>query len=149
MRFPILRWLVSLSFLLALVSGTVSAAPVMTVSVKTILATQDQPHLDSRLGDLIKELQSVFRYTAYRLLSSDQLRLGLNQTGSVPLPGKRTLKITPLRVKGNRAELRLEINKGRQNIFNTVVQLLNRASLTIGGPKHANGVLLFNISNSF
>jgi hypothetical protein len=39
--------------------------------------------------------------------------------------------------------------KGKQQIFQTTIQLLNRSSITLGGPKHRKGILLLNIFNSF
>ena len=125
------------------------AASNINITVRTILAAQDSQHVDPRLKNLVGELTSVFRYTSYRLLGEDRIGLRMNQTGSISLPGNRVLKITPTRVRGNRAELRLIIVKGKRQIFQTTIQLLNRGSITIGGPKHKKGILLLNIFNSF
>jgi len=59
------------------------------------------------------------------------------------------MKITPKGVSGNRATLKLEIFKKNRKIFQTVVQLRNKSSITVGGPKYRDGNLLFNIFNSF
>ena len=125
------------------------AGPEINVAVKTVLASQESKFLDPRLSDLIEELQSVFRYTSYRLLSQDRLTLGIKKTGKVMLPGKRVLEITPMGIKGNRAELRLVIMRKKQQIFQTMIKLRNGGSITLGGPKHKTGYLLFNISNFF
>jgi hypothetical protein len=73
----------------------------------------------------------------------------MGETREVSLPGKRILKITPVQVTGNRVELKLVMLKKKQNIFQTVVKLLNKSSLTVGGPEYEDGYLLFNISASF
>ena len=119
------------------------------VTVKTVLASQGKPFMDPRLADLTRELKTVFRYSSYRLLAQDNMRLKIGQTGRSSLPGQRILNITPIGIEGNRAKLRLEILKGNRQIFQTVIQLLNHGAITVGGPRHENGVLLFNIGNAF
>ena len=125
------------------------AGPEINVAVKTVLASQESKFFDPRLSDLIEELQSVFRYTSYRLLSQDRLTIGMKKTGKVMLPGKRVLEITPMGIRGNRAELRLVIMRKKQQIFQTMIKLRNGGSITLGGPRHKKGYLLFNISNFF
>jgi len=125
------------------------AGPRVAIVVKTVLASNGSKFLDPRLSTLIKELQTVFRYTSYRLLSENPINLGIKETGTVALEGNRSLKITPLRIKGSRVELRLVILKKRKQIFQTVIQLLNNSSIIVGGPTYKDGYLLFNISSSF
>ncbi len=130
------------------------AAPVRSESkinivVKTVLASQDSKFADPRLSALISELESVFRYSSYRLLSQDTMSLGMGKSGTASLPEGRMLKITPIRIQGNRVELQLAISQKNRQIFQTVIQLLNRGTITVGGPKYRGGYLLFNISNSF
>jgi len=119
------------------------------IEVKTVLASQEAKYHDPQLSNLINELQSVFRYTSYRLLSQNRLSLATGQTGMVRLPGRRVLKITPAGVRGGRAELRLAILKNKNAVFQTVIRLRNQSSITVGGPKHQKGYLLFNIFASY
>ena len=143
----------NIAFLLLMLIGVVAgmswAERNIDIVVKTVLASQDSEYFDPRLSTLIEELQSVFRYSSYRLLSQDPVSLSMKETGVVPLPGNRLLKITPIRVAGNRVELQLVIFKKKKQIFQTVIQLLNHGSIIVGGPKYKNGYLLFNISASF
>jgi hypothetical protein len=132
-----------------LLAAPVQAKPNVGIAVKTILASQESAYLDPRLSSLVGELRSVFKYSSYRLLSEDSANLGMGETREVSLPGKRILKITPVQVTGNRVELKLVMFKKNQNIFQTVVKLLNKSSLTVGGPEYEDGYLLFNISTSF
>jgi hypothetical protein len=118
------------------------------IVVKTILASQGSEYLDPRLSNLVEELRSVFKYSSYRLLSEDSSNLGMGETSEVSLPGKRILKVTPVQVTGDRVELQLVILKKNKDIFQTVVKLLNKSSLTVGGPEYEDGYLLFNISAS-
>jgi hypothetical protein len=122
----------------------------ISIDVKTILASTEGKFVDPGLPQgMVQEMQSVFKYSSYRLLSSNALQLNLNQTGSAALPGNRTLRITPLQTSGDRARLRLEILKGGRQTFQTVIQLRNRGHIIVGGPRHKGGVLLFNIYNAF
>lgn len=141
--------LLLLFFFIGIPASFAWAGPEINVTVKTVLASQESKFFDPRLSDLTDELQSVFRYTSYRLLSQDRLTIGMKKTGKVMLPGKRVLEITPMGIRGNRAELRLVILKKRQQIFQTIIKLRNGGSITLGGPRHKKGYLLFNISNFF
>ncbi len=134
---------------MAALAGTVRAGSGINIVVKTVLASQGASFIDPGLSSLTQELQSVFRYSSYRLLGQDRMSLKLNQTGSTTLPGKRLLKITPLRISGNRVALRLAIYKKGRQIFETEIQLLNRGRITVGGPKYQGGYLLFNVFGSF
>ncbi|MCP4664757.1 MAG: hypothetical protein GY849_00185 [Deltaproteobacteria bacterium] len=136
-------------FLLEALAGAAWAGSRINIIVKTVLASQGASFIDPGLSSLTQDLQSVFRYSSYRLLSQDRMSLKLNQTGTTTLPGKRMLKITPLRISGNRVALRLAIHKKGRQIFETAIQLLNRGRITVGGPKYKGGYLLFNVFSSF
>jgi len=130
-------------------AGSAWAAGKVDVSVRTVLASQGSPFIDPELSGLVEELRSLFRYSSYRLLSKDRLALNTQETGIVSLPGQRMLKVTPTSLQGKRVELQLVILKKDKQIFETVIQLLNNGSIIVGGPKHQDGSLLFNISASF
>ena len=144
---------VNMSFLplilIGMLTGPVWAERPVHIVVETVLASQGSPYLDPRLSNLIEELQSVFRYSSYRLLSQTPMDIRMGETDMVSLPGNRVLKITPTKVAENRVELQLVISKDKNQIFQTMVQLLNHGSIIVGGPKHKDGYLLFNISASF
>jgi len=119
------------------------------IDVKTILASNEKGDTDPRLKDLVRELQSVFRYSSYQLLGRDRLNLHMNRSEIISLPGRRSMSITLKGISGRRATLQLEIYKGNSQIFQTVIQLRNQSSVTVGGPEYKGGYLLFNIYNSF
>lgn len=133
-----------------LIATGAMAGPRVQINVKTILASNGKRFVDPSLSPpLIQELTSVFRYTSYRLISGSQMNLQVGQTGRARLAGKRSLQVTPLGIKGNRARLRLEIYNHKRQMFQTEIQLRNRSSIIVGGPRHQNGVLLFKVSNRF
>lgn len=125
------------------------SADKIQIVVKTVLASQDEDYIDPSLSDLAKELKSLFRYSSYRLLGQESTSLKQGQTGTMSLPGGRSLKITPLETRGDRVTLSLEIIKDGRQIFQTQARLLNRSSITVGGPKYQGGYLLFNIFGSY
>jgi len=149
MGFKRFNYFVLLVVIGSVLPGAVWAKGNIAIDVKTVLASQESEYLDPRLSSLTKELQSIFRYSSYRLLSEDHVGLTMKETGTASLPGNRVLKITPMQVVEGRIELKLVILKKKKEIFQTIIKLLNHRSLTVGGPKHQDGVLLFNISASF
>ncbi|MBF0231943.1 MAG: hypothetical protein HQK65_02760 [Desulfamplus sp.] len=116
-------------------------------NIRVIHATSDgSSHIDSELNDLAHQLQSVFKYTSYRLLDSKEMTIAYNTTGSLSLPGGRVLEIIPGGMSGDRIKFSIRILKNHSQVFSTQILLKNGSSVTIGGPDFKNGYLLFNIS---
>jgi len=136
-----------LSATLMLMLPTAWAADKVNIGIKTILASNDKQYEDPQLKGIIGELQTVFRFTAYRLLGQDHLSLAEGQTGDVTLPGGRVLSVTPTGSRGDRTQMDLSITKKSRRIFETHIELLNRGTITVGGPRHENGFLLLNITS--
>lgn len=144
--------LISLFFVIFpifLLNSQIKADSIIRIDVKTILASNKGGDIDPRLRDLVRELKSVFRYSSYQLLSRDRANLRMNRSERISLPGGRMMSITFKGLSGRRATLQLEIYKGKSQIFQTIIQLRNQSSVTVGGPEYRGGYLLFNIYNSF
>ena len=137
------------AILIAGIPPAAGAAQTVRIDLKTILASNDSNEIDARISDIAAEYQSVFRYSSYRLVSRDNMSLGMGQSRSASLPGSRIMHISLVRVTDNRAHLSLRIMKKNRQIFETTAELLNNRSLTVGGPKYQNGYLLFHITSSF
>jgi len=106
--------------LAALMSGLACPALAETrinIVIKTILASNNSTLIDPGISTLAQKLQSVFRYSSYRLLSQDSMDLGMGETGTVSLPGNRKMKITPVRIMENRVELQLLIFKKKRQVI--------------------------------
>ena len=136
-------------FAIFLINSQIKADSIVQIDVKTILASNEGRDIDPRLRGLVRELKSVFRYSSYQLLSQDRANLRMNRSERISLPGGRMMSITLKGLSGRRATLRLEIYKRKEQIFQTVIQLRNQSSVTVGGPEYRGGYLLFNIYNSF
>jgi hypothetical protein len=139
--------LICLAFFCLFTHPLFAAGSVKSV-VMVIQASTSSNHVDSGLNSIISELKSVFKYTSYRLLNNQRLTQQFNQQSSVNLPGNRTLLITPTDMNGKRIKYQIVIQRGNKSIFQTQVLLKNNNSITIGGPQHEDGVLLFNIMGS-
>ena len=134
---------------LVLATKVVEAKDRCRIQVDTILASRNGSGVDAQLKRHVQELQSMFSYTSYRLLSSESLNLNAGQSGTVSLPGSRRLKITPQKIRGHRADIALTMIKKKRTVFQTQIQLLNHGSLFVGGPTYKNGNLIFKISGSY
>jgi len=128
------------------VSGQASAANRIIGNVRIIHASSGPTHMDPALRDLGHELQSVFKYTAYRLVNTKPLNLKFHQEGHISLPGSRFLTIFPMGFNRGRIKFRINILKQKASEFRTEIMLRNGSSITIGGPVYRKGYLLFNIS---
>ena len=136
-------------FMFTVLAGEAFSETKINLNIKTILGSEKPGKIDPALKGFVKQHKSLFRYSSYSLLSQDSLKLSKKGAGKVSLPGKRVLKITSTGVSKNRATLDLEIFKNKKLIFQSVIQLRNNSSITIGGPKYKDGDLLFNIFASF
>jgi hypothetical protein len=148
-RLPGLLTVAALVAALLALPDSLPAKASCRIRVDTILASRNGKGVDSQLQRHIGELQSMFNYTSYRLLGSKSLNLKPGQTGMVSLPGNRRLKITPHKIMGKRADIALQMMKKQRTVFQTQIQLLNRGSLFVGGPRYQNGNLIFQISGAF
>lgn len=148
-RSSCLLMLAVLTLCLCVAPGSLPAEETCRVRVETILAGRNDAVVDPQLKRHIGELQSMFNYTSYRLIGSESLTLSVGRSGTVSLPGNRLMKITPNKISGSRADIALRMMKRKQTVFQTQIQILNRGSLFVGGPKYQDGDLIFKISSSF
>ena len=148
-RLPGLLMVAVLLAALTTTPATLWAKDRCRISVDTILASRSGSGVDGQLKPYVGELQSMFNYTSYRLLSSESLNLKAGQSGTVSLPGNRRLKITPHKIRGKRADIALQMMKNKRTVFQTQIQLLNHGSLFVGGPKYQDGNLIFKISGAY
>ena len=135
----------SVCFLFQSPSDSFAQTEIIT-DVKVIYASSGPKHIDPGLRHIGSELRSVFRYTSYRLIQETRMALLPQSDGKVSLPGRRVLVATPLAIKGKRIKYRIRIMEGGNRVFQTEILLEKNRSITIGGPRHKKGYLLFNIS---
>jgi hypothetical protein len=131
------------------IAGPLRAQEGCRIRVESILAARQDVFVDPELAHHIDELQSIFNFTSYRLLSSDHVDLSIGRSQTLSLPGSFRLTITLRNIRGSRADIALQMMKARQTVFHSRIQLLNRGSLFIGGPAYHSGNLIIKISGTY
>lgn len=125
--------------------GLVLAGPVYQTRVRVVSADNGAARTDPGIQDMIKKIGPVFKYTRFRLLSDKTMLLPQGEKKVMPLPGARHLSITPQGMQNNRIQYHLRVDTRESPVFETDVGLKNNTSVTIGGPRIKNGVMLINI----
>jgi hypothetical protein len=133
---------------LSLLSASLSHAQVQT-RLRVFEASNVGTGIDSSLRDMGDQFKSLFSFSSYRLLKEEMLTLRPNQTVSIPIPPKREIELTLTGKQRNFAEVRVRIKQEQTDILNTQVRLFPGKTVSIGGPKHGEGVMIVTLSAQF
>lgn len=123
-------------------------APAVEVRVGAVLASSSGQAFDHRLASLRRQFDSLLPYSSYRLIREERRRVGWQREAKFQLPGRRYLLVIPRDYKDGRVALNLMLVQGARTIMNTAVALRNNGTFLVGGPNHADGVLIIAISAS-
>ncbi len=104
---------------------------------------------DSSLKDMRDQFKSLFSFSSYRLLKEETLTLYSNQPASVPVPPGRTIELTLTGQQRNVAEVIVKVKEERTDVLNTKVRLSPGRTVSIGGPKYGEGVIIITLSAQF
>ena len=137
-----------LVLILSLLSASLSHAQVQT-RLRVFEASNVGTGIDSSLRDMGDQFKSLFSFSSYRLLKEEMLTLRPNQTVSIPIPPKREIELTLTGKQRNFAEVRVRIKQEQTDILNTQVRLSPGRTVSIGGPKHGEGVIIITLSAQF
>jgi hypothetical protein len=135
-----------LVLLLLLCGSGSAAAQAVSVEIGSVYASNEGASMDPVLGNIRGKLQSMFNYTSYRLLDRKRRSLGVGETGEFELPGRRTMRVTPVPAQGNKVRLSVQITEGAKNLLTTTLGLSRGGMVLVGGPSHQAGVLILIIS---
>jgi len=138
----------ALSILLLLLLAAVpsEAADPVTVDVGAVYASNEGTSIDPALGTIQGKLRSMFTYTSYRMLDRKRRALSVGEAGEFDLPGRRTMRATPLPAQGDKVRLSIQISEGQRNLLTTTLGLRRGGMVLVGGPPHRSGVLILIIS---
>jgi RNA polymerase sigma-70 factor (ECF subfamily) len=100
------------------------------------------PPTEDRLQLVVPKLKQLFRYSEYTWLERYRAEVPVGTTQRWPVPGDRQLEITPERVRDNRVRLRVRLARGTLSEVTMQVDTAPGSPAVIGGPRHANGVLI-------
>jgi len=90
------------------------AANTVSVEVGAVYASNEGKSMDTALGTIRGKLQSMFNYTSYRMLDRKRRSLAVGEAGEFELPGRRTMRATPLSAEGNKIRLPSRSPTGRK-----------------------------------
>ena len=130
-------------------SATLADKPALKIRVEVIQADRASTVVDPKLKDLVKELGPVLNFTGFTLLKKAVIPLDVGKTGEVALPSDRLLKLEFLGFEKDKAKLKVVIIEKGKETFSTIVLLVNKGSVLIGGPPQKQGVLLLRIKGEF
>lgn len=140
----------ALAFLLLLLlpggSGSAAAPEAVSVEIGSVYASNEGASMDPVLGNIRGKLQSMFNYTSYKLLDRKRRSLAVGETGEFELPGRRSMRVTPVPAQGNKVRLSVQITEGAKNLLTTTLGLSRGGMVLVGGPSHQAGVLILIIS---
>lgn len=115
----------------------------VAITIRIIAASPTKGEVDKRLVKLQKRL-SDFAFASYRLLSEQQVVLGLDSKETLTLPGNRVLEIRPLKFEKS-GKLRIGIllyGKSEAKLMDADYSIEPGGDILIGGPKWEDGALL-------
>ena len=141
---PVLSFLLLLLLQLAAVPS--EAADPVSVDVGSVYASNEGTSIDPALGTIRGKLRSMFNYTSYRMLDRKRRSLAVGETGEFELPGRRTMRATPLPAQGDKVRLSIQISDGPRMLLTTTLGLRRGGMVLVGGPSHQAGVLILIIS---
>ncbi|MBI5905280.1 MAG: hypothetical protein HZB86_06975 [Deltaproteobacteria bacterium] len=138
---------VSVVLLLLVAASTASAAPgTVSVDIGSVYASNEGSSIDPALENIRGKLRSMFNYSSYRMLDRKRRSLSVGETGDFELPGRRSMRVTPLPAQGNKVRLSVQIQEGGRNLLTTTLGLTRGGMVLVGGPSHQSGVLILLIS---
>ena len=133
---------------LSLLSASLSHAQVQT-RLRVFEASNVGTGIDSSLRDMGDQFKSLFSFSSYRLLKEEMLTLYPNKPVSVTIPPGRNIELALIGQHKNIAEMRVKIKQEQTDILNTQVRLSPGRTVSIGGPKHGEGVIIITLSAQF
>ncbi|MBM4442220.1 MAG: sigma-70 family RNA polymerase sigma factor [Candidatus Rokubacteria bacterium] len=148
---PVAVVLVLLASLLAPASAAAQSAQVVRFGARVLLASDAPPAasvarapmpVDERLESLIPKLRQLFKYREYTSLERHRAEVPLGSTERWAMPGERQLEITPETVHDRVVRFRLKLLRGNMAELNAHIQAARGNPAVIGGPRHADGVLI-------
>jgi hypothetical protein len=121
----------------------------LSVNVKVIKADRASNHIDPKIKDVVSELGPVLNFTGFSLLKESTCDFSHEPENRIGLPTCRTLTLLFKGFENEYVRLRVAILENNQEIFSTVLLLVDNGSVLIGGPPYENGVLLLRITGHF
>ena len=153
---PLLILLLTLLAVLAVTAA--EAQQVVRFGTRVVLASDTPPPPaqrlapggpDERLESFLPKLRQLFRYKEYTSLERYRAEVPVGSTQRWPIPGDRQLEVTPEAIAGSLVKFQVRLVRGRLTEVNTHIQAQSGNPAVIGGPRHADGVLIIIVWTSW
>ena len=147
---PLLVLLVAI--LLAVAPPLLHAQQVVRFGARVLLATDKPPAAaslkmlpdasDDRLQKFLPRLRQLTGYQQFTSLERYRAEVPIGAQERWSVPGDRTLELTPESVSGDTVRMRVRLLRGNVTEVTTDIQAARGNPAVIGGPRHADGVLV-------
>ncbi len=97
---------------------------------------------DQYMKRILPQLRMMFRYTEYTTLDRQRVDVSLGTQQRFPIPGDRSLEVTPDQLQDSSVHMKVRLLKGEQAEMNANILAAPGAPAVIGGPSYGNGVLI-------
>lgn len=114
------------------------------IRIYVVHATDSESGIDSRLNALASSFR-YFKYKGYKLLSTQDAAVGMNEDHSFSIEGGRRLKVTLLSKDDARAKVRVEISGDDGKLLDTTVSINRGGTFIVAGPRYKDGILMLPI----
>lgn len=161
------RWMLRSLFVASLVVGGITTTPTVAlaqqtdkvgrppaprsgkveVSVMVVHAT-DQGRVDPRLEGLKRQFE-IMRFEGFELLSNSRDDLSDGQATTVNVVGGSKVRVQLIDRTDAQARVRIELYRDNDKRLDTTIRINRNRTFLVGGPKHADGVLVFPISVTY
>jgi hypothetical protein len=118
---------------------------IILLHVDEVIAADTGEGIDERLLPMGGRLESLFRYTTYRLISHQVGRTECGRTAAFTLPGGWIVHVEPSAVRDDMIAMELMLFQGARPMMTTDVRMRNHGMLIIGGPHYQQGMLIIPI----
>jgi hypothetical protein len=134
--------------ILFLLSPSLSHAQVQT-RLRVFEASNVGTGTDSLSRDMGDQFKSLLSFSSYRLLKEETITLRPGQPAIIPLHAGRSMELMLTGQQRNVAEVRVKIKREQTDVLDTKVRLSPGRTVSIGGPKHGQGVIIISLSAQF
>jgi RNA polymerase sigma-70 factor (ECF subfamily) len=97
---------------------------------------------DERLQKFLPRLRKLTGYQEFTSLERYRAEVPIGSRQQWPVPGDRVLEVTPESVSGDTVRMRVRLIRGNVIEVTTDIQAARGNPAVIGGPRHAEGVLV-------
>lgn len=121
----------------------------INTKVELIKASKNSSTVDPQLESLVDEISPVLNYTGFTFIKKSEQDLKPGQSSEIFLSSNKILKLTFEGFEDKQGRLLVEILDNKKKVFHTVLLLVDKGFILLGGPKYEDGLMLLRIGADF